>query len=216
MRKFILLLLFIPIITNAQEYKLEDKTVTSVFEVKEKTKAEIYASINKWISINYNSAKNVVQMNDLESGTIIIKGINEVNYNNLMIEILPKVQEYSKTNFNHLIEINIKDNKFRIVYKITNIIIEDIGLNSLFLNCISFDGKNENAILAYNEKIEEVLKRGFFVNQGYYFVGKGKREQLKSLTKAFFEEVSNALVSDIKSTIKSIEKSITETQKDNW
>jgi hypothetical protein len=216
MRNFILLLLLIPIITKAQEYKLEDKTVSSVFEVKEKTKAEIYASINKWVSINYNSAKNVVQMNDLESGTIIIKGINEVNYNNLMVEILSKVQEYSKNNFNHLIEINIKDNKFRIVYKITNMVIEDIGLNSLFLNCISFDGKNENAILAYNEKIEEVLKRGFFVNQGYYFVGKGKREQLKSLTKSFFEEVSNALVSDIKSTIQSIEKSITETKKDNW
>ena len=75
MRKFILLILFITTITNAQEYKLEEKTVTGIFEIKEKTKAEIFASINKWVSINYNSAKNVVQMNDLESGTIIIKGI---------------------------------------------------------------------------------------------------------------------------------------------
>ena len=95
-------------ITNAQEYKLEDKTITGVFEVKEKSKAEIFASINKWVSINYNSAKNVVQMNDLESGTIIIKGINEVTYKNSMKELYPNkkyVEEYAKTKFNHLIEI---------------------------------------------------------------------------------------------------------------
>jgi hypothetical protein len=210
MRKFILLLLFIPIITTAQEYKLEDKTVTSVFEVKEKTKAEIYASINKWISINYNSAKNVVQMNDLESGTIIIKGINEVSYKNTMKVLYPNnnyIQEYATTNFNHLVEINIKDNKFRIVYKIID--IADVAASDYsFFNCINFEGKNENAILEYNEKMEIIFKKGL--------IGKEKRENFKVSSKQNFEEISNTLVSDIKSTFESIEKSITETQKDNW
>ena len=82
-------LLFLPIFTKAQEYKLEKKTVTGIFEVKEIKKAEIFVAINKWVSINYNSAKNVVQMNDLESGTIIIKGINEVSYKNSMKELYP-------------------------------------------------------------------------------------------------------------------------------
>lgn len=199
-----------PIITKAQEYKLEDKTVTSVFEVKEKTKAEIYASINKWISINYNSAKNVVQMNDLESGTIIIKGINKVIYKNTMKALYPNnnyIQEYATTNFNHLVEINIKDNKYRIIYKIID--IADVTVSDYsFFNCISFDGKNENAILEYNEKMENTFKKGL--------IGKEKREYFKSLSKSSFEEISNSLVSDIKSTFQSIEKAINETQKDNW
>lgn len=210
MRKFILLLLFIPIFTKAQEFKLEDKTVTGIFEIKEKTKAEIYASINKWVSINYNSAKNVVQMNDLESGTIIIKGINKVSYKNTMKVLYPNnvyIQEYATTNFNHLVEINIKDNKFRIVYKIID--IADVAASDYsFFNCISFDGKNENAILEYNEKMENIFKKGL--------IGKEKRENFKSLSKPSFEGISNSLVSDIKSSMQSIEKSIIETQKDNW
>ena len=211
MRKFILLLLFITTIANAQEYKLEEKTVTGVFEVKEKTKAEIFASINKWVSINYNSAKNVVQMNDLESGTIIIKGINEVSYKNSMKELYPNnkyVEEYSRTKFNHLIEINIKDNKFRIIYKITDIATEDVGYNSLIFKCIGFDGINESAITEYNDKMEGLLKQGL--------IGKEKREKFKSLTKPMFEGLSNSLVSDIKATMESIEKSITEVTKDKW
>ena len=204
-------MLFITTVTNAQEYKLEEKTVTGVFEIKEKTKAEIFASINKWVSINYNSAKNVVQMNDLESGTIIIKGINEMSYKNSMKELYPNnkyVQEYTITKFNHLIEINIKDNKFRIIYKITDIATEDGGYNSLFFKCIGFDGINDNSITEYNEEMEGLLKKGL--------IGKEKREKFKSLTKPMFEGLNNNLVNDMKKTMQSIEKSITETTKDKW
>lgn len=211
MRKIILLILFITTITNAQEYKLEDKTITGIFEIKEKTKAEIFASINKWVSINYNSAKNVVQMNDLESGTIIIKGINETIYKNSIKELYPNnkfVQEYTKTKFNHLIEINIKDNKFRIIYKITDIASEDGGYNTLTFNCISFSEVNENAITEYNAKMDGLLKQGL--------IGKEKREKFKSLTKPMFEGLNNNLINDIKVTMQSIEKSISETTKDKW
>lgn len=211
MKNIILLMLLITSFTNAQEYKLEQKTVTGVFEIKEKTKAEIFASINKWVSINYNSAKNVVQMNDLESGTIIIKGINEVSYKNSMKELYPNnkyVEEYARTKFNHLIEINIRDNKFRIIYKITDIASDDVGYNSLTFNCIGFDGINENAITEYNDKMEVLLKQGL--------IGKEKREKFKSLSKPMFEGLSNSIVNDIKATMQSIEKSITETNKDKW
>ena len=150
-------------------------------------------------------------MNDLESGTIIIKGINEVSYKNSMKELYPNnkyIEEYSKTKFNHLIEINIVDNKYRIIYKITDIATEDVGYNSLIFNCIGFDGINENAVTEYNDKMEELLKQGM--------VGKDKREKFKSSTKPTFEELNNSLVKDIKETMQSIEKSITETTKDKW
>jgi hypothetical protein len=204
-------MLFITTITNAQEYKLEQKSVSGVFEIKEKTKAEIFASINKWISINYNSAKNVVQMNDLESGTIIIKGINEVIYKNSMKELYPNnkyLLEYTTTKFNHLIEINIKDNRFRIIYRITDIASEDGGYNYLILNLIAFDGINDNAITAYNDKMEPLLKMGL--------IGKEKREKYKSLTKPMFIVLNDNLVADIKLTMQSIVLSINKTTKDEW
>ena len=109
----------------AQEYSLEEKTIKGVFDTEGKSRTEIFASINKWIALNYNSAQNVVQLNDKESGNIIVKGINEAVYKNVMKELYPKnkfMQEFSTIKFNHTVEINIKDNKYRIIYTLTDII----------------------------------------------------------------------------------------------
>lgn len=211
MKKFFLLILLTTLVTTAQEYKLEQNTITGVFDIKDKTKAEIFASVNKWVSINYNSAKNVVQMNDIESGTIIIKGINEISYINSIKALNPKsiyVEEYLKNKFNHLVEINIKDNKIRIIFKLTDMISTDINYNSLNFNSISFDKINESEINEYNDKMEPLLKKAF--------IGKEKREKFKTLTRPMFEDFNNNLINDIKTTMQSIEKSIIETTKDKW
>ena len=207
MKTILILMLFITTITNAQEYKLEEKTVTGIFEVKEKTKSEIFASINKWISINYNSAKNVVQMNDLESGTIIIKGINGVAYKSYAKEVYPNIKfpEYQEIKFNHLIEINIKDNKFRIIYKIID---AATGYEASNIVPINFNGINDVAIAEYNNKMDELLKG--------LLIGKKKQEKMKSYTKPMFEGLNNNLIENMKSTMQSIEKSITETAKEKW
>ncbi|SOU87108.1 conserved hypothetical protein [Tenacibaculum dicentrarchi] len=207
----ILTILMTSQITFGQEYNLEEKTVIGVFKMEGKNKSELFSSINKWISINYNSAQNVIQMNDKEAGTIIIKGINEVVYKNTMKSLYPKnkyIKEYSTTKFNHLIEINIKENKFRIIYKITEIASEDVGFNNMIFNCINFNGNNEKAITEYNEFIDGYLKKGL--------IGKKKRAKFKSKTKPMFDELNNSIVSDIKLTMKSIEKSVESKKKDDW
>jgi hypothetical protein len=198
-------------ISFGQDYELEEKTVIGIFEIEGKNKSELFSSINKWISINYNSAQNVIQMNDKEAGTIIIKGINEVVYKNTMKSIYPKnkyIPEYSTTKFNHLIEINIKDNRYRVVYKITDISDKDLGVNNILLKCINFNGENEQAILEYSKIFDENLKKGA--------IGKKKREQFMSSIKLMFEELNNNILIDIKSTIKSIEKSVESKKKDDW
>jgi hypothetical protein len=198
-------------ISFGQDYELEEKTVIGIFEMEGKEKSELFSSINKWISINYNSAQNVIQMNDKEAGTIIIKGINEVVYKNTMKSIYPKnkyIPEYSTTKFNHLIEINIKDNRYRVVYKITDIADKDLGGNNILLKCINFKGENEQAILEYSKIFDENLKKGA--------IGKKKREQFMSSIKPMFEELNNNILIDIKSTIKSIEKSVESKKKDDW
>ena len=132
MKKIVLgILIMVSFYSNAQEYKLEEKSVTGIFEANGKTKAELFSAINKWISVNYNSANSVIQLNDLESGTIIVKGINTIVNKSFIKSFLhPDLQKKTSFNtmtynFSHLIEINIKDNKFRIMYLITK--YEDYG-----------------------------------------------------------------------------------------
>lgn len=210
MRKISILLFisFLQGILYAQEFKIEDKTITGIFEAKEKNKSDLFSSINKWISINYNSAKSVIQMNELESGTIIVKGINEVQFRNPYKQLYPNdkyISEISAVNFNHLIEINIKDNKYRIIYKITG--VDSEGYESLFFSCISLDTIDDNAIQSYNLTNERILKKGL--------IGKEKRDALLSLSKPMFQEIKKILTENIKLTMLSIEKAISTTN-DNW
>ncbi|MDI6050163.1 DUF4468 domain-containing protein [Flavobacterium sp. XS2P24] len=209
MRKFILLMLFITTISNAQEYKLEEKTIAGTFEVKEKTKSEIFSSINKWISINYNSSKNVIQMNDLESGTIIIKGINEVKFKNPGKVLNPKIAtEFSTMKFNHLIEINIKDNKYRIIYKLIQIATDDYGYNDMTMNCINLNGNRADQVQIYIDAMEKNLKKGL--------IGKEKKESFIAETRLSFDEINTNLINDMKSTMLSVEKSVSNTSKEGW
>ena len=207
----ILITISTSLLSYGQEFEMEEKTVIGIFEMEDKSKSELFSSINKWISINYNSAKNVIQMNDKEAGTIIIKGINEVVYKNTMKTLFPKnkyIEEYTTTKFNHLIEINVKDNRYRVIYRIIDIASEDVGFNHMFFKCISFDGNNDKAISEYNEFIDGSLKKGL--------IGKKKREKFKFLTKPMFDELNKSLVNDFKLTMKSIEQSVKSKKKDDW
>jgi len=210
MKKISLLFLlsFLFCLSNSQVLKTDAKSITGTFDAKEKTKSDLFSSINKWISINYNSAKNVIQMNDIESGTIIVKGINEVEFKNTAKQIYPNSKNMPETatvKFNHLIEFNIKDNKFRIIYKITGVNSE--GYDNLFFNCINLDTIDNNAIQTYNGAIEEMLKKGG--------IGKEKRKTFLDLSIPMFQDINIRLSDNIKLTMLSIEKSVYESN-DNW
>ena len=198
-----------------QEYEMEGKTVTGIFEIKEKSKSDIFSDINKWISINYNSSKNVIQMNDKEAGIIIIKGTNEVQYENAWKNLYKKtkiIPKYSTLKTSHLIEINVKDNKFRIIYKLTE--IKDLNniFNNMVIencpNCIHFNEKNENFISDCNEFIDDYLKKGM--------LGKNKRAEFISMTDEMFELMNSTIILDIKQIMNSIYKSVISEKKDDW
>ncbi len=187
----------------AQEYEMKEKTISGIFDIEGKSKSEIFASINKWIALNYNSAQNVVQLNDKESGNIIVKGINEAVYKNVMVE------------FNHTMEINVKDNKFRIIYTLTDIItpapVAGYNLESEYImvfDMIDFTGLKQEKIDNYNNYVEELWKKAM--------VGKKKRENFKEMTKPTFEEMNKGVIESIKSTMLSIEKTVKSTKKDDW
>jgi hypothetical protein len=211
MKKLLMVLLFLTGSANAQEFIKESKSITGIFEIKDKPKAEIFALINKWISINYNSSVDVIQMNDLQSGTIIIKGINEVQQKNNTKILYPKMKnipESTPVKYNHLIEVNIKDNKYRIIYKLTSIASQDYGFNDISFGYVNLQEIDTKAIDDFNEVMDENLKKGM--------IGEKKRELMKIANKESIVELNSNLEKNIKNTMLSIEKSVSAVSKDGW
>ena len=192
--------------SNAQEYKLEEKSVTGIFEANDKTKAELFSAINKWISVNYNSANSVIQLNDLESGTIIVKGINTIVNKSFIKSFLhPDLQKKTSFNtmtynFSHLIEINIKDNKFRIMYLITK--YEDYGNDNEIFKRINFEGIDNNTVENYNALADGLLET--------FMIDKKNKQAMRDAMKPMLDEMNSSLENDIKNTLQSIYKTATE------
>ena len=220
MKRILLAMLLMFSLTDyAQTYTNDDKSLTGVFEVQNKTKAEIFSAINKWISINYNSGKSVTQLSDAGGGNIVVKGINEVNYTNSYKTISNSkyVQPTISTKLNHLIDISVKDNRFRIVYRITYFVPTSISVNSIMttnplelaaFGCINLNGPTDVSIEFYNKVYEPYLKMGS--------VGKTKRELFFTQTKPMFDECNANLIVDIKKTMLSIQSAVTSPTKDGW
>jgi hypothetical protein len=211
-------LLMLSISNYAQTYTTEDKALIGVFEVQGKTKAEIYSAINKWISINYNSGKSVTQLSDDEGGNIVIKGINEVSYPNISKIIYPNmksIQDIATMKLNHLIEINIKDNKFRMIYKIVDLYIEPAAvefmtpeITKMTNDCINLNGISDDALLTSSEFMDSNLKKAK--------IGKEKRDKIKELTKPMYDELNTNLVANMKATMLSIQSAVTTPANDGW
>lgn len=217
----ILILTLFSIQTFGQENEIDEKSITSIFEIEGKSKSEIFSSINKWISINYNSANNVIQLNDKESGDIIVKGINNLYYES---EITFKSNGYvpHKLNlsFRHMIEINIKDNKFRVKFTITELdddnsflpqcywTFDNTKFYTLFSNCINLKGSEDKALLEYNQQMEKILKG--------QLAGKKKKDLILEQTKFMFEEMNKKIKADIYLKMESIKSSVVLDKKDGW
>ena len=214
----LLTIVITPLKSYSQEYEYEEKTITGVFKVEGKSESEIFSSINKWIALNYNSAQNVVQLNDKESGTIIVKGINQATYKNVMKEMYPKnkyMQEYNTVEFNHTIEINVKDNRYRIIYTLTDIItpapVSGYSLEqqyAMVFDMIDFTGLKQDKVDNYNNYIEELWKKAL--------IGKKKRQKFKDMTRPTFEEMNKGVKESIKLTMSSVKQTVKSTKKDDW
>ncbi|WP_292943824.1 DUF4468 domain-containing protein [Olleya sp. UBA1516] len=205
----------------SQEYEVDQNTVIKIFEIDGRDKSELFSSVNKWISINYNSANNVIQLDDKESGDIIVKGINTLYYES---EIPYKPNGYvpHKLNlsFRHMIEINIKDNKFRVKFTMLEIdkdnsflpkcywTFDNAKFYNLFSNCVSLKGTSAKALLAYNEQIAKVLKG--------QLAGKKKKKLILEQNKFMFEEMNEKIKADIYLKLESIKSSVISDKKDGW
>ena len=217
MKKNILIVFitFISISVNAQEFKKEEKSITCIFETTGKTKAEIFSSINKWISLNYNSPKTVLQLNDAETGSIIIKGSNKQGVKSPYKKFLPKSYQessafdYDINNFKHLIEIDIKDNKYRIRFTIMECIE-----NSSFATNSSEIFKSLNFIDGSIDSVDYDVLTDAYLEA--YLINKKHKESFKFILKPMLKELNTALEESIKETMFSIDTSVKSVKNDKW
>lgn len=137
MKNNIILSLFLlfTIIANSQLIS-ENKDYVLVDSV-DLTKAEIYAKTKYFIADNWVSANNVIQLDDKETGIILIKGKYDLNYYSMS----PYLNHYI---FDYTIEFRMKDGKIK------------MSVKNIENNRSYFDG-NGNAIgklyLSYSSKI---------------------------------------------------------------
>jgi hypothetical protein len=218
MKKILFATLFMLSFTDyAQTYTIDEKALTGVFECQGKSKAQIFSAISKWISINYNSGKSVTQLTDSEGGNIVVKGINEITYQNYSKILYPNMKSLPDTavmKFNHLIEFNVKDDKFRIIYKIVDLYFEPEvkavltpDILKIFFDCINFKGLPDSTILTYSDYQDSNLKAAL--------IGKEKREKLKQSSKPMFDEINSNIITEMKMTMSLINKSVLEPS-DGW
>ena len=103
-----LLLFLIPSFVFGQELKIEKETgrytKSEVIEFDNISKKELFNRAIEWITINYTSVDDVMQLKDDENGKIILKG-------NFSIDIFFK-QGWIK----HTLILDFKDDRFRYTY----------------------------------------------------------------------------------------------------
>jgi len=83
MKKLLILLSIISTsFVNAQEFPISEKTgkvsYEGVVKLDSLSSSDIYTRANEWFAITFNSAKSVIQMNDINSKKIIGKGSTSV------------------------------------------------------------------------------------------------------------------------------------------
>lgn len=110
-----------------------------VVEVPGLSKDELYDKLRRFVVINYNSANNVIQLDDKDSGNIIVKGLLPYNINWMGV---------SSYNSRHTLDIKVKDGRYK--YKITSYGMEQYD---------STTGYWEETFRGWGNKMEKMLLR---------------------------------------------------------
>ena len=134
------LFLLMNLIATSQELGYDDQTKKyteqDVVEIDSLSKSELYSKALEWISLNYKSAKDVIQLSNEEMGKIIVKGS------------FPTDLFFKKGWIRHTMVLQFKDGKFR--YRFTNFSYFSPGSGEMPLEGSMFSKKKVLAEAKYN------------------------------------------------------------------
>ena len=106
---FLLLIISLPVLLIGQNIEFDEESglyaQVEVLEFENRTKDDLFDKTIEWVTLNYNSANDVVQLNDKEAGKLIVKGI----------VVLPASMGRT-LNINHTLTFEFKENRMRYRY----------------------------------------------------------------------------------------------------
>lgn len=195
-------LMFAAISGLAQTINKELDGYTEIVKVDSLKKKEIYGKLKEWISINYKSANDVVQLDTEDK--IIVKGNFTVNYSIMNTSQTLRV-------INTLI-FSIKDYRYMIDLKLNemyNVSYPSVKMGFEYLEIYITGGAlNKDEFLEKNNKLVEQL----YANMGY---SESKIKKMMNFSESTKNEVYtnylslyNNLNQEIKSTYSSIKVSV--------
>ncbi|MGN6297923.1 MAG: DUF4468 domain-containing protein [Ginsengibacter sp.] len=124
MKKLIpLCLFFFPLLANSQVsndlHILPEEnsipTYTQIITIDSATQTELFNRAKIWFVDHYNDAKNVLQINDKESGILAGKGIIPIQFNIKIFDGKDSISARQSLDIYHTIKIFIKDGKYKFV-----------------------------------------------------------------------------------------------------
>lgn len=103
----------------------ERLTFSEVIPVENLNKADIYAALRGWVATSFNSAQDVIQMDDKDAGIIICSALFEYRYGKIMYAAYEGVVKYT-------LKLQVKDGRFKA--EISNVIHQNNPGNAPMCN----------------------------------------------------------------------------------
>lgn len=129
---------------------IQAKELTEVVEMPEKNKSQLYSSAREWFAEVFNSAEDVLQMDNPTLGTLIgkVKGSVVAYYDDVSID----------SPYNYTIKISIKDGKYKYTIKDIVLVTERGGKSYEVFKKQSQSMENEMAVKMYKGILNSIDK----------------------------------------------------------
>ena len=197
--RFFILLFFIVPTAEAQEYLIEGKSATIVYEVPEKTKADLYQAALQWFENEESTSEYIIESSDPNAGIIRVSEINQVYYKNIGKLMYPKrsgMAELLSGDFSYDIELVFEEGTYMVKYLLTGMEKEMYGRDDLFYACIDFEEIDEEALAEYNKSMNKLLTMNA--------VFKKRRDIFKDNSRSQFEDASQNVLNSMTSNMGSL------------
>jgi len=195
---FVLLFILVPSI-NAQEYLIESKSATIVYEVPDKTKSDLYQAALQWFEKEESTSEYTLESSDPNAGIIRVSEVNQVYYKNIGKLMYPKrtgMAEMLSGDFSYDIELVFEDGTYMVKYLLTGMEKEMYGRDDLFYACIDFEEIDEEALAEYNKSMNKLLTMNA--------VFKKRRNIFKDNSRSQFEDASQNVLNSMTSNMGSL------------
>ena len=196
---FIILLFFFVPSVEGQEYLIEGKSATIVYEVPEKSKSELFQAALDWFEKEESTSEYTIESSDPTAGIIKVSEVNQVYYKNIGQLMYPKrsgMAEMLSGDFSYDIELVFEEGTYMVKYEVTGMEKEMYGRDDLFYACVDFEEIDEQALAEYNESMNKLLTMNA--------VFKKRRDIFKDNSRSQFEDASQNVLNSMTSNMGSL------------